>query len=138
MPAGDFRNARLLLDMAAKDYRALCSMFEPEAFADEVFGFHCQQAAEKALKAWLSLLGVQYQRIHDLSELLSLLEDHVPVPERFADVVEYNPFGVQHRYLPFEGCLSLAERETMVELVGDLLAHVEKLSEGANGDSVRR
>ena len=83
MPASDPRNARLLLTMAAKDVKAVRAMLDPDAFDDEIFGFHCQQAAEKALKGWISLIGVEYQRVHDLGELLSILEDHAEVPERF-------------------------------------------------------
>ena len=32
-------------------------MRDVDIFADEIFGFHAQQAAEKLLKAWLALLG---------------------------------------------------------------------------------
>jgi HEPN domain-containing protein len=31
-----------------------------EVFADEIFGFHVQQAAEKLFKAWIALLGEEY------------------------------------------------------------------------------
>ncbi|MCL5271298.1 MAG: hypothetical protein M1457_12290 [bacterium] len=42
--------ARQLLAAAAKDRRALGGMADAAVFADEVFGFHAQQAAEKGLK----------------------------------------------------------------------------------------
>jgi HEPN domain-containing protein len=35
--------------------------------------FHCHQAAEKYLKALLTLLGIQAPRTHDLGKLLALL-----------------------------------------------------------------
>ena len=35
-------------------------MDDADVFADQVFGFHAQQAAEKLLKAWLALLGEVY------------------------------------------------------------------------------
>ena len=47
--------AHQMLAAATKDWRALAGMADPDVFADEIFGFHAQQAAEKALKAWLSL-----------------------------------------------------------------------------------
>ena len=53
-------NAAALLAMAEKDLRALSGMKDPEVFAEEVFGFHAQQAAEKALKAWIAALGQEY------------------------------------------------------------------------------
>lgn len=48
----DLEQAKIFLDIAARDYRALCGMEDPETFSDEIFGFHVQQAVEKSLKAW--------------------------------------------------------------------------------------
>ena len=70
----DLAHARMMLSMARKDLTALQNMVNMNAFANEIFGFHAQQAVEKALKAWLSLVDVDYPRIHDLEELLALLE----------------------------------------------------------------
>ena len=47
----DFEHARALLRMAHKDFNALTGMLDNAVFADEIFGFHVQQAVEKALKA---------------------------------------------------------------------------------------
>ena len=80
----DHEHARLMLRMAEKDHTALQGMLDTQIFADEVFDFHAQQTAEKALKAWLSLIGVDYPRIHDLEELLALLAQRgATVPARF-------------------------------------------------------
>jgi HEPN domain-containing protein len=49
--------AMLLLRKAAQDEALLDAVLESELVSDEVFGFHCQQAAEKLLKALLSELG---------------------------------------------------------------------------------
>ena len=43
--------------------------------SDEIVGFHCQQAAEKLLKAALSDLSVRFRKTHDLGALLSLLAE---------------------------------------------------------------
>jgi len=69
------KQAEVLLSAAYRDFRALKGMLDTETFADEVFGFHVQQAVEKALKAWLAILGVVYPFTHDLSVLLQQLED---------------------------------------------------------------
>jgi HEPN domain-containing protein len=63
-------HAREMLTLAQRDFKALQGMLDVETFADEIFGFHAQQAVEKALKAWLTLVGVEYPRTHDLEELL--------------------------------------------------------------------
>jgi HEPN domain-containing protein len=46
-----------------------------EQFHDEVC-FHCQQSAEKYLKALLEELGLPIPRTHNLDDLLSLLLPH--------------------------------------------------------------
>jgi len=50
--------ARLLLAKARQDEYVLAQFAENPAAADETFGFHAQQAAEKLLKAALSAQGV--------------------------------------------------------------------------------
>ena len=54
----DLEHAKLLLSMAKKDLKALEGMEDAQVFEDEIFGFHTQQAAEKALKSWLSAIDV--------------------------------------------------------------------------------
>lgn len=53
-------HARAMLLLAEKDRRALGGMLDNEIFAKEIFGFHAQQTAEKALKAWIAALGKEY------------------------------------------------------------------------------
>ncbi len=72
----DVEHAGMMLEMARKDLKALEGMLDKETFVDEIFGFHAQQSIEKALKAWLSIIGAGYPKIHDLEELFSLLEDN--------------------------------------------------------------
>ena len=69
-------HARGLLVMARKDFDALCGMVDNPLFAEEIFGFHAQQAIEKSLKAWLAAWSLTYPMTHDLSRLLDLLEEN--------------------------------------------------------------
>jgi hypothetical protein len=71
----DLEQASNLLTIASRDYRALCGMKDSDVFSPEIFGFHVQQAVEKALKACLCILGVPFPRTHDLDELGVLLEE---------------------------------------------------------------
>ena len=66
--------ARQLLSSAEKDLKAIKAMTDPGVFADEVFGFHAQQAIEKTLKAWIALLGQEYPFVHDVDALLNKLD----------------------------------------------------------------
>ncbi len=58
----DRDDARRMLAAAAADLKALGNMLDEERFEDSIFGFHAQQTAEKALKAWLSLRGRAYPK----------------------------------------------------------------------------
>jgi hypothetical protein len=51
--------------MARKDLQAMRALSDPHVASVETFGFHAQQALEKALKAWLDLRGQLYPRIHE-------------------------------------------------------------------------
>ncbi len=73
-------------------------MTDPGVFADEVFGFIAQQAVEKALKAWLCLYGRSYPFTHDLTDLLSRLEDAGEDVGDLWELAELNAFAVQLRY----------------------------------------
>lgn len=51
----DIIHTKLMLKIAWRDFRTLEGMKEDKKFfADEVFGFHAQQAVEKILKSYLS------------------------------------------------------------------------------------
>lgn len=95
----DRKHAKLMLDMADADIQALRNMTDAGNFAESVFGFHCQQAVEKLLKAWLSLEGVAYPRTHDLRTLMQLLEAGSPGRlGPFLDLVDLTDYAVQFRY----------------------------------------
>ena len=124
----DPEHAKLLLGMAWKDLRAARAMLEPETFAEEIFGFHAQQAVEKAVKAWLSLVGRSYPRTHDLGVLLELLEkSSEAVPLDAWELVELTDFAVQLRYDSYEYDDEPLDRPTIVRQVAILVEHVRQL-----------
>jgi HEPN domain-containing protein len=61
--------------------------------------FHAQQAAEKAVKALLIMYGVEFPYVHDIAQLLTLLEragQEIPEPVRQAE--RLTRFAVFTRY----------------------------------------
>lgn len=110
-----------LLSIARKDADALRGMIGNPLFADEIFGFHAQQAIEKALKAWLSSLSVDFPLTHDLSRLLGLLEDAGAEMTDYWSLVEFTVYAVQARYEA-----GLLEAEEPLNRV-DVTAEVERL-----------
>jgi HEPN domain-containing protein len=64
--------ALLFLRKAAQDESLLDAVLESHNVSDEVIGFHCQQAAEKMLKALLSDLGAAFHKTHELGRLMAV------------------------------------------------------------------
>lgn len=123
----DIKHARLMLDMAEADVRAMMNMTDSDKFTDSVFGFHCQQAVEKLCKAWLSAEGVEYPRTHDLRTLMQFIEQHsLGDIDAFVDLVDLTDYAVQFRYeAPMD--LEPLERPSLCERILDLNRHVESL-----------
>ena len=62
----DLETARLLINGKEKHF--------------DTGSYHCQQAAEKALKAWLTLQEIVFPKTHSLEDLLALC---IPSADRF-------------------------------------------------------
>lgn len=121
----DRDQARVLLQAAARDLRALEGMEDKTIFADEVFGFHVQQATEKCLKAWIALQNEAYPFIHDLNVLLRLLENMGCPIEPFWKLSEYTVFAVQFRYETFPETDEIIDRLAAIAQVQSLYTTVE-------------
>ncbi len=123
----DPKHGRLMLDMATADLQAISHMLSPHQFTDSIFGFHCQQAVEKLLKAWLSLSGVAFPRTHDLRILFDLAEDIDPqAVATFRELEDLTDYGVQFRYeAPFD--LEPLDRLALADQVGALERRVSGL-----------
>lgn len=81
----DIESARILAALAKPKRDAAC--------------FHCQQAAEKYLKALLQEIGLAVPRTHELEDLLDLLlrHDGTLVPLR-RSLRSLTPYAVNFRY----------------------------------------
>jgi HEPN domain-containing protein len=81
----DLRNAEFVLEM-------------PENCPTDTVCFHCQQCAEKYLKAVLTLHASQFSRTHDLVVLLNLLRDATEIALDAEQVQPLNRYSVEARY----------------------------------------
>ncbi|WP_295432837.1 HEPN domain-containing protein [uncultured Thiodictyon sp.] len=91
--------AERLLRLARRDRLACATLIALPELASSVACFHAQQAAEKALKALMTLHGVEFRRTHDLEELAARLEhagQTLPVSE--PDLIRLTPYAVEFRY----------------------------------------
>jgi len=107
----------LFLRKAAQDEALLDAVIESEKVSDEVIGFHCQQAAEKMLKALLSDLGAAFHKTHELGALMdSLARSGAPLPGEFENLDMLTPYGAVYRYDDYDGAESLNRAETRAML----------------------
>jgi len=88
----------------AKSNLALARQARSEDIYWEDLCFETQQAAEKALKAVLIAKEIPFRYIHDLAELLTLLENHgISLPETVRRAASLTDYSVEARYPgPFE------------------------------------
>jgi HEPN domain-containing protein len=70
----------------------------------EDYCFEVQQAAEKALKAVLLSKGIRFRFVHDIAELLTLLEQNrISFPQEIRAAADLTDYSVEARYPgPFE------------------------------------
>ena len=103
---------------------ALRGMGNDTIFADEIVGFHIQQAIEKLFKAWLALAGRLYPPTHDLNELLALLKPCQPDAAGFVELTDYTPCAVQFRYTGADAAAGPLDRDAALNQVEILLKRV--------------
>jgi HEPN domain-containing protein len=88
--------------------------------ADDIIGFHAQQAVEKWLKAVMAIRQMRQTRIHDINRLGEALEEDgvgLPLPRR--KLSELTIFAVPLRYEDLLDAEPL-DREATVRLVDEV------------------
>jgi HEPN domain-containing protein len=117
--------ALLFIKKACQDEALLAEVLSSKAVSNETFGFHCQQAAEKLLKAILSLHDMDFPRTHNLRFLMDLLADAGHrLPDAFSDLDMLTPYGTLFRYedIPVE---TVIDREELLRLMRALKVYAQ-------------
>jgi len=115
----------LLLHKAAEDEALVDEVIASANVSDQIIGFHCQQAAEKLLKALLSERDIPFRRTHDLREMMDALVDAgCPLPDKLANLDRLTPYATLFRYELPETGVRVDRRETR-EMIRDLRTWVE-------------
>jgi HEPN domain-containing protein len=101
---------------------------KPEEVLWEDLCFDTQQAVEKSLKAVLLARRIPFRFVHDIAELLTLLENEgVFLPEEIRAAAELTDYAVESRYPgPFEPATQ-EEFERALAIANTVLAWAEKL-----------
>jgi len=123
--------ADLLLRKAGEDEALLDEVVFSKRISDKIYGFHCQQAAEKLLKAVLAVCGIVYRRTHDLDELLTTIRDAgIDIPSEFLLLDQFIPFAVEYRYQEWDSETEPFDRTAARSLLQQLRIWAEKLIQG--------
>jgi len=96
--------------------------------------FHCQQASEKYIKAFLTHRQVEFPKSHDIRELLGLV---ARVDQELADVLMpaaiLTPYGVEMRYPGDLPTPTQDEAETALALARQVVNTITPRIEGSIG-----
>ena len=97
MPANDIIQAWLLKSAHDLQTAQIVASHLPDF--DDTIAFHCQQSIEKALKAYLVYLEIEFKPVHDLGYLLNLVGTKDDSLDPYYDKVDrVSRFAVQIRY----------------------------------------
>ena len=84
---------------ARHDRTAIEKIFTPDCQELDVAAFHCQQAIEKTLKAYLVFCSIPFEKVHDLGRLLDHCSRADPGFESLRDDVEpLTLYATTYRY----------------------------------------
>jgi HEPN domain-containing protein len=94
----------------------------------EDYCFDAQQAAEKALKGLLLFLKIPFRFVHDIAELLTVLErDGINLPESIRASAELSDYAVEARYPgPMEPIVEDEYKEA-IKMAEDVVSWVEDI-----------
>jgi HEPN domain-containing protein len=91
--------ARMWLAKARSDLATAHLLIKGEEKHLDTGSYHCQQAAEKALKAWLTRQEVVFPNTHSLEDLLAICIPSAPAFGQFQGHAEQlTPLATAYRY----------------------------------------
>ena len=99
MSPESFELAKVWLAKAQSDLATARLLIKGQERYLDTGSYHCQQAAEKAIKAWLTALEVSFVKTHSLEILLRLCIPSEPGFHRFlSHALELTPLATEFRY----------------------------------------
>lgn len=110
----------------ARSNLALAQVTIPGVYLEDLC-FDAQQAAEKAIKAVLIACGTPFPFSHDLTELLSILEQTgVVIPPAIANAGRLSRFAVVTRYPGIAEPVTAEEHRRAVAIADTVVAWAEQ------------
>lgn len=89
--------------------------------------FDAQQAAEKSIKALLLYRGITFPFVHDLAELVTVLQRNgEEVPPSIAEAARLTRFAVETRYPSLAEAVTREDYNRAVAIAAEVIRWVEK------------
>lgn len=112
--------------VAEKDLHTAEVLLEHELWAYDVLCFHCQQAAEKYLKAYLTYYDSEPPKVHDIRQLLALLVPFDSDVLSLQNAVDLNDYAVRYRYPDHLAIEDKGVAERAIDLANEVKSFVFK------------
>jgi HEPN domain-containing protein len=113
------------LQIACEDLLAAKKLVRPKLFSS--VAYHCQQSAEKSLKAYLVLKKLPVIKTHDLIKLLELCMTFDQDFKKKFDAANYiNPFSTKFRYPTEFDIPNITEAKLAIKYAQSILTFVTK------------
>ena len=111
---------------------------EKEGIYLEDLCFDAQQAAEKAIKALLIHLGVRFPYVHDLTELLTLVEQaEREIPQSIRQAARLTRYAVGTRYPGVSEPVTHKEYEEAAAIAEEAVDWVESILKEERDPTIR-
>jgi HEPN domain-containing protein len=95
----ELAEVRAWLGKARNDWSLARKALDPPPGELDLAAFHCQQAVEKTLKAYLVSRSIRFEKVHDLNEILDYCAGSDPGFETLRDVAApLTLYAVAFRY----------------------------------------
>lgn len=133
MPHENIDDAKVWLRYAEDDFgvaKHLFNTYYPKPLS--IICYHCQQAAEKAVKSLIVLYGSQggMPKKHDIFLLLNQIRNMANIDEKFYDYADIlSPYGVAMRY-PNELVLEERHAERALAMADEFVRWAEDSLKG--------
>lgn len=86
------------LEIIENEMRAIRNNLEGPEPAPAIAAYHCQQAAEKIVKAVLVVEGIPFRKTHDIDELVERLPSHHALRTDLKLLDRFTPLATAYRY----------------------------------------
>ncbi|MBD2148881.1 HEPN domain-containing protein [Pseudanabaena sp. FACHB-1277] len=128
MDSARYEEVQQWLNKSQRDLKVAWVLLNHEESLLDAVVYHCQQSAEKALKAYLTYQNVAFRKTHDLDILVDLCALSEPSFQDLKDSADsLTPYATEFRYPSDTIEPEIDEAEEALDIAGSILDFVIKV-----------